>query len=72
MRCGYLSEQGANEIVPISYKTAWKPAKRGLKSLKLIETAAYACPECGYIEQYVKNIEEGREIILLASTSCDK
>ncbi len=72
MRCGYLAEQDPGEIVPISLRNAWKPARLGRNAFKLVETVAYACPECGYIEQYVKNVEAGRENILLAPTSCGK
>ena len=69
MRCGYIAEHDANEIVPMSSGNAWKPSKLG-KVFKTAELVAYACPECGYIKLRIKDITKYRDKILLAPSTC--
>lgn len=65
MRCGYLVERDPSEIVPAGLGFYWIPTRGALNVFKTVALKAFACPECGYVEQYVKNIEKDREKILL-------
>ena len=65
MRCGYLVERDPSEIVPAGLGFYWVPSRGALNVFKTVALKAFACPECGYVEQYVKNIEKDREKILL-------
>ena len=72
MRCGYLVEKDPFEIIPARLGFYWIPMLGGFKVFKTVALIAYACPECGYIEQYVRHIEQDREKILLAPIICNR
>jgi predicted nucleic-acid-binding Zn-ribbon protein len=61
MRSGFIVEKDMNELRAVGVGLYWKPVKFGPKALKTVALIAYACPECGYIEQYIKNLEQDRE-----------
>lgn len=65
MRCGYLVERDPFEIVPAGLGFHWVPSRGALSVFKTVALKAFACPECGYVEQYVKDVEKDREKILL-------
>ena len=65
MRGGYLVERDTSEIVPAGLGFYWIPTRGVLNVFKAVALKAFACPECGYVEQYVKDIEKDREKILL-------
>jgi Zn ribbon nucleic-acid-binding protein len=66
MRCGYLVEKEPFEIIPAGLGFYWISMRGGFDTLKTVALIAYACPECGFIEQYVRRIEKDREKILKA------
>ncbi len=35
--------------------------ERARSVFRTVALIAYACPECGYVEQYIKNLEQDRE-----------
>jgi predicted nucleic-acid-binding Zn-ribbon protein len=61
MKRGYLVERDPSEIIPAGLGFYWIPMRGVLGVFKTVALIAYACPECGYIEQYIKNIEQDRE-----------
>ncbi len=71
MRCGYLVEKGPFEIVPAGLGFYWISMRGGFDALKTVALMAYACPECGFVEQYVRRIEKDRELILKAPKTCN-
>ena len=66
VKCGAVMRYGF--LVGAQFGFNWRPTESGLKALKNVPLMAYACPECGYIEHYVRNIQQDREKILLADT----
>ena len=64
MRRGFIVEKDIAELFPAGISLYWKPVKHGKNVFKTAELIAYACPECGYVEQYVQDIEKDRENIL--------
>ena len=58
-------------ILTLGQGIYWSPAEEGVIG-KRVAVKAYACPECGYIEQYVRRLEQDRETILRAPTACPK
>jgi len=50
-------------IMNLGESIRWTPDEEGILIGKRVATIAYACPKCGYIEQYVRNLEKNREII---------
>ena len=66
MRCGYLVEKDHFEIIPAGLGLYWIPIQGGFEAFKTVALTAYACPECGYVEQHVRCIEKDREKILRA------
>ncbi len=61
MRSGFIVEKDIGDLMAVGVGLYWKPVKFGAKALKTVALIAYACPECGYVEQYIKNIEQDRE-----------
>ena len=61
MKRGYLVERDPSEIIPAGLGFYWIPMRGVLGVFKTVALIAYACPECGYVEQYIKNIEQDRE-----------
>ena len=68
MRCGTIVEQDPMELVAMGLGLYWRPSRGGKHVFKTVELVAYACPECGYIEQHVRNLKKDRDTILLGST----
>jgi len=50
-------------IINLGESIRWTPGEEDILIGKKVATIAYACPKCGYIEQYVRNLEQNREII---------
>ena len=66
MRAGFMVERDS----PLSLYTYgagiyWTPGEAGLAGER-VGVKAYACPDCGYIEQYVRRLEKDRVIIMSA------
>ncbi len=71
MRCGYLVEKGPFKVIPAGLGFYWISMRGGFDALKTVALIAYACPECGFVEQYVRRIEKDRELILKAPKTCN-
>jgi len=68
MRAGFIVEKDS----PLSIWTLgsgiyWTPGEAGVAGER-VAVKAYACPECGYIEHYVRYLDKDRNTILGAST----
>ena len=61
MKCGYLVERDPSEIIPAGLGFYWISMRGGLGVFRTVALIAYACPECGYVEQYIKNIKQDRD-----------
>ena len=61
MKSGFIVEKDILDVIPAGEGLYWKPVKFGPKVLKNVALIAYVCPECGYVEQYIKNLEQDRE-----------
>ncbi len=61
MKRGYLVEQDPSEFIPAGMGFYWIPMRRWFDAFKTVALIAYACPECGYVEQYIKDLEQDRE-----------
>ena len=61
MKRGYLVEKDPFDIIPAGMGFYWIPMQKVLGVFKTVALIAYACPECGYVEQYIKNLEQDRE-----------
>ena len=72
MSSGYLVEQDPDEFIHAGMGLYWIPMRRWFDAFKTVALIAYACPECGYVEQYVRRIEQDREKILLVPISPDR
>lgn len=46
----------------------WSPGEEGVIGSR-VGVKAYACPECGYIEHYVRRLEKDKSTILRAPTT---
>jgi hypothetical protein len=60
---------------PLSLFTAgsgiyWTPGEAGVMGDR-VGIKAYACPECGYIEHYVRNLKRDKNTVLSASTTAE-
>jgi len=71
MRPGFVVEKDS----PLSLFTAgsgiyWTPGEAGVMGER-VGIKAYACPECGYIEHYVRNLSRDKNTILSASTTTE-
>jgi len=51
MKKGILNVRDPREILITGLQLYWKPERK----TKDAEIAAYVCPQCGYVEQYVKD-----------------
>jgi predicted nucleic-acid-binding Zn-ribbon protein len=60
MKRGYLVEQDPDEFIPAGMGFYWIPMRRWFDAFKTVALIAYACPECGYVEQYIKNLDQDR------------
>ena len=54
MKEGVLNVRDPRGILVTGLRLYWKPEQRA----KDAELAAYVCPQCGYVEQYVKDLEK--------------
>lgn len=68
MRIGFLVERNS----PLSMDTIgegiyWCPSEVGLLGYR-VALKSYACPECGYVEQYIRRLNVDKRIILSAPT----
>ena len=69
MRAGFMVERDS----PLSLWTVgqgiyWTPSEAGMIGER-VAVKAYTCPQCGYIEHYVRRLEQDRNIILSAPTT---
>jgi Zn-finger nucleic acid-binding protein len=69
MRVGFIVEKDS----PLSLWTYgsgiyWTPGEAGVMGER-IGVKAYACPQCGYIEHYVRNLNRDKNTILRAPTT---
>ena len=72
MRHGYVVERDS----PLSLWTAgqgiyWTPGEGGVIGER-VALKAYACPQCGYVEHYVRRLEQDRNTILSAPPANDE
>ena len=68
MRIGNIVEVEPGYLLTTFLKEMyWSPTVLGLIGLRA-RTIAYACPRCGYVEQYILNIERDRETVLKGIT----
>jgi hypothetical protein len=67
MRCGIITEHDSDETIITGLGLYWRPARRGKNVFKTVELIANACPDCGFVEQYIRNLEKDRDKILLES-----
>jgi len=69
MRAGFMVERDS----PLSLWTYgqgiyWTPGEAGVAGER-VGVKAYACPECGYIEHYIRRPERDKSIIMSAPTT---
>jgi predicted RNA-binding Zn-ribbon protein involved in translation (DUF1610 family) len=69
MRVGFIVEKDS----PLSLWTLgsgiyWTPGEAGVMGER-VGVKAYACPQCGYIEHYVRYLDKDRNTILSAPTT---
>jgi len=72
MRVGFLVERDS----PLALWTLgegiyWTPGEAGMIGER-VGVKAYACPQCGYIEHYVRRLEKDRAVILRAPTTTEE
>ncbi len=53
MKKGILNVHDPRELLITGLRSYWKPVLRG----KAAELVAYAYPNCGYVEHYVKDLK---------------
>ena len=68
MRVGFIVERES----PLSLWTYgsgvyWTPGEAGMIGER-VAVKAYACPECGYIEHYIRYLDRDKNTILSAPT----
>ncbi len=64
MRRGFLVEANAPlQVTTFGEGIYWSQGEAGTSRVAL---RAYACPECGYVEQYIRRLELSKEAILKA------
>lgn len=69
MRCGFMVERDSPlHIWTIGEGIYWSPGEEGVIGSR-VGVKAYACPECGYIEHYVRRLEKDKSTILRAPTT---
>jgi len=72
MRAGFMVERDS----PLSLWTLgegiyWTPGEAGVIGQR-IGVKAYACPQCGYIEHYIRRLDRDRGTVLSAPTTFDE
>jgi len=68
MRSGFMVERDSPlSLWTIGQGIYWTPGEGGLMGER-IAIRAYACPQCGYIEHYIRRLEKDRKTILSAPT----
>jgi len=68
MRVGFLVERNTPfSLDTIGEGVYWTPSEAGLLGDR-VALRSYACPECGYVEQYVRRLHIDKRIILSAPT----
>ena len=66
MRVGFIVERNTPlHILTLGEGLYWSPGEAGVIGSR-IGLVAYACPNCGYIEHYVRRLEKDRNKILSA------
>ncbi|MDP2899410.1 MAG: PF20097 family protein [Candidatus Bathyarchaeota archaeon] len=65
MRRGYLSETSPIRIAEVMERVYWSSDEAGPMGARAT-TRAYACPDCGYIELFIRRIDKNREIVMKA------
>jgi predicted RNA-binding Zn-ribbon protein involved in translation (DUF1610 family) len=72
MRCGFMVERDSPlAIWTLGQGIYWSPGEEGVIGER-VAVRAYACPHCGYIEHYVRRLEQDGEIIQKAPTTYPK
>jgi len=69
MRVGFMVERDS----PLALWTLgegiyWTPGEAGVMGDR-VAIRAYACPQCGYVEHYVRRLQKDRDVILRAPTT---
>ncbi len=74
-RCGAIMHAGfmVERDSPLSIWTYgsgvyWTPGEAGMMGER-VGIKAYACPQCGYIEQYIRYLERDKNTVLSAPTT---
>jgi len=68
MRSGFLVERDSpTQTSTYGEGVYWSPEEYGFIGRR-VALKAYACPDCGYVEQYVRFLEDDRDKILRAPT----
>ena len=68
MRRGFMVERNTPlQVATIGEGIYWSPDEKGW-IMKRLAVKAYACPECGYIEHYIRRLDVDRFTILKAPT----
>jgi len=64
MRRGFVVEANS-PITPwtLGEGVYWTPKEEGMIGER-VALMAYACPECGYVEHYIRYLERDRKIVL--------
>jgi RNA polymerase subunit RPABC4/transcription elongation factor Spt4 len=66
LRRGFMVERNTPlSVVTIGEGIYWSPSEAGVISRR-VAVVAYACPDCGYIEHYIRRLHLDRDLILKA------
>jgi len=72
MRSGFMVERDSPlSLWTIGQGIFWTPGEGGLIGER-VGVKAYACPDCGYIEHYIRRLEKDRKTILTAPTTYEE
>jgi len=72
MRAGFVVERDSPAVLwTLGEGIYWTPGEAGMIGER-VALKAYACPQCGYIEHYVRRLQKDREIILSAPTTYEE
>ncbi len=64
MRVGFMVERDSPlALLTLGEGIYWTPGEAGVIGDR-IAVRAYACPQCGYIEQYIRRLQKDRNAIL--------
>jgi predicted RNA-binding Zn-ribbon protein involved in translation (DUF1610 family) len=64
MRVGFIVEKDSPlSLMTLASGIYWTPGEAGVMGER-VGLKAYACPQCGYIEHYVRNLGNDRQTIL--------